>query len=278
MYLLNIDHHGMKKKILQLCFVKSHQNSSQLLNEIVIMQQLTSKDVIEHAYLIWRRKRLNKKDHSVTLFMFYFGMLNFDHKLQHAFYFDEWWIKQNLERYHVFVTDEDERIPVTNNAVEYLTSTSTSAPPPLPSSSSTPTTLSNTITTTYTTTTSNFNTSSTSASPPTSSIIFIFFRHLNARFPNCLQACLEQVGCEMSFDFLKPNFIFRFLETITYNSIHSLCYNCAIIIESLRLRRKVVFSRESDNLNRKIYRKMEKKSKKKLIYLLKEFKNFAIKD
>ncbi|RNA44730.1 hypothetical protein BpHYR1_028683 [Brachionus plicatilis] len=38
----------------------------------------------------------------------------------------------------------------------------------------------------------------------------------------------------MSFDLLKPNCIIRFLETITCNSIHSLCYNCAIIIESLR--------------------------------------------
>ncbi|RNA01549.1 hypothetical protein BpHYR1_052401 [Brachionus plicatilis] len=61
------------------------------------------------------------------------------------------------------------------------------------------------------------------------------FRHLNPRFPNCLQACLEQVGCEMSFDLLKPNCIISFLETITCNSIHSLCYNCAIIIEILRL-------------------------------------------
>ncbi|RNA45257.1 inhibitor of Bruton tyrosine kinase isoform X1 [Brachionus plicatilis] len=32
----------------------------------------------------------------------------------------------------------------------------------------------------------------------------VVFRHLNARFPNCLQACLEQVGCEISFDLLRP--------------------------------------------------------------------------
>ena len=33
-------------------------------------------------------------------------------------YFDEWWIKQNPGWYHGFVTDEEERIPTNNNALE----------------------------------------------------------------------------------------------------------------------------------------------------------------